>query len=60
MDDYLKPTMRGEFTSDENGKKHFIYGKTRLGVSEHFREDGKTFREILDQIILNKIHESAA
>ena len=57
MDDCLKPTMRGEFTTDEDGKKHFVYGKTRLNVTEHFAENGKTFSEILDEIILKRAQE---
>ena len=63
MEDFLKPVMRGELTTDENGKKHFMYGKTRLNVTEHFAEKGKTFSEILDEIVLaraGKLQESAA
>ncbi|MCM1222427.1 MAG: hypothetical protein NC548_48960 [Lachnospiraceae bacterium] len=58
MDDYLKPVMRGTLTTDENGQKHFVYGKLRLNVTEHFAEKGKTFRELLDEIILEKAHEA--
>ena len=49
--------MRGEFTTDKDGKKHFVYGKTRLNVTEHFAEKGKTFSEILDEIILKRAQE---
>ena len=54
MDDCLKPTMRGELTTGKDGKKHFVYGKTRLNVTEHF---AKTFSEILDEIILKRAQE---
>ena len=54
MDDFLKPTTRGEIIIDEDGKKHFIYGKFRLNVTEHFVENGKTFSEILDEMVLAK------
>lgn len=57
MEDFLKPVMRGELTTDENGKKHFVYGKTRLNITEHFAENGKTFSEILDEIVLNRAQE---
>ena len=51
MDDCLKPTMRGELTTGKDGKKHFVY------VTEHFAEKGKTFSEILDEIILKRAQE---
>lgn len=54
MNDYLKPMTRGELTTDEDGKKHFTYGKLRLNVTEHFVENGKTFSEILDEMVLAK------
>lgn len=54
MDDFLKPTTRGELIIDEDGKKHFIYGKLRLNITEHFVENGKTFSEILDEMVLAK------
>lgn len=58
MDDFLKPTMKGEIIINEDGSKYFIYGKIRLHITEHFRENGKTFRELLDQIILQRIRSS--
>lgn len=54
MDDFLKPVMQGELIIDENGKKHFVCGKTRLNITEHFAENGKTFSEILDEIVLDR------
>lgn len=58
MDDSLdKPTTRGELTIGEDGKIHFTYGKLRLNVTEHFAENGKTFSELLDEIILARAKE---
>lgn len=56
MEDFLHPKMKGELIIDEDGKKHFIFGKTRLNITEHFPEKGKTFSEILDEIILERAH----
>ena len=57
IDDLLKPTMRGTIIIEEDGRKCFIYGKTRLHVTEHFPDKGKTFSEILDEIILQRASE---
>ena len=57
MEDFLKPTLKGEIIIDEDGKKHFIYGKIRLNITEHFPEKGKTLSEILDEIILQRASE---
>lgn len=58
MDDFPKPTMKGEIIINEDGSKYFIYGKTRLHITEHFKEKGKTFREILDEIMLQRVRSS--
>lgn len=58
MDDYLKPEIKGEIITGVDGRKHFTYGKTRLHVTEHFPEKGKTFRELLDELILDRIREA--
>lgn len=55
MDDFLHPKMKGEIIIDEDGKKHFILGKTRLNITEHFAENGKTFSEILDEVVLRRV-----
>lgn len=42
-----------------NGERYFIYGKTRVKVTEHFSESGKTMDELITVLARREIQESA-
>ena len=44
------PEQKG-YSITENGQEYFIFGKTRIKVCEHFAERGKTFEELLYDVI---------
>ena len=41
-----KPAVPTFYVRDEDGTLYFYHGKSRIRVSEHFRQQGKTFGEI--------------
>lgn len=41
-----KPAVPTFYMRDEDGTLYFYHGKSRIRVSEHFRQQGKTFGEI--------------
>lgn len=44
------PEQNG-YSITENGQEYFIFGKNRIKVCEHFAEKGKTFEELICDVI---------
>lgn len=47
-------------TITENGKNYFIFGKTRIKITEHFSANGRTIDELLSDYVQKKIKEKAS
>ena len=45
---------KGYYTEDENGQLYFHYKKTRIKVIKHFPEEGKTYSELIEELILRE------
>lgn len=42
-----------------NGERYFIYGKTRVKITEHFPINGKSIDELITVLAQREIQESA-
>ena len=42
-----------------NGSQYYIIGKNRIKITEHFPVSGKQLDELISELIIHKIKESA-
>lgn len=47
----------GYFHTEEDGTRYFIHGNTKIKVVEHFAAKGKTFREIMIDLLRKKAEQ---
>lgn len=47
----------GYFHTEDDGTRYFIHGNTKIKVVEHFAAKGKTFREIMMDLICKKVEQ---
>lgn len=47
-----KPFETGLTVTDENGSQYFVFGKTRIKISETFAASGKTLCNLMEDVIL--------
>lgn len=47
----------GSITTTDHGIQYFVIGKTRIKITEHFPENGKSIDELIDGLIQQKIRE---
>ena len=45
------------YATDEDGQRYFYIGKTRIKITEHFPEKGKTMGELIEDLILYAARE---
>lgn len=44
----------------DNGEQFFVFGKTRIKITEHFQENGKPLEELIDKLIQYKVREKVS
>lgn len=49
--------LQGQTITDENSERYFIIGNTKIHIVEHFKENGPTLTELLEELILYKARE---
>lgn len=52
--------IRDGMTITENGTLYFVFGNTRIKITEHFSANGRTIDELLSDYIQKKIKEKAS
>ena len=52
-------TLKGQLLRKENGVQYFIWGKSRLKVSEHFATEGRPFGELIADVIRHSADRNA-
>ncbi len=50
----------GETITAPNGEQFYIYGKTRIRITEHFAPHGKKIDELLTRLVQTKIKEKVS
>lgn len=40
------------YTVDEDGREYFCIGKTRIRITEHFPENGRSMGELIEDLVL--------
>lgn len=48
---------KGTTMTDNNGNQYFVMGKTRIKITEHFADNGKSINELVTDLIEAKIKE---
>ena len=49
--------LQGQTITDEDGEQYFIIGNTIIHIVEHFKENGITLEEAIEELILYKARE---
>lgn len=49
--------LQGQTITDEDGEQYFIIGNTKIHIVEHFKENGPTLTELVEELILYKVRE---
>ena len=49
--------LQGQTITAENGEQYFIIGNTKIHIVEHFKENGPTLTEVVEELILHKVRE---
>ena len=44
---------------DENGVEYYCCGNTKIKITEHFAEEGKTMGELLEELIIREAKKTA-
>lgn len=52
-----KSGTTGHFVTEEDGTRYFVHGNTRIKAVEHFAPKGKTFQEIMLELIRKKAEQ---
>lgn len=52
-----KDNREGITLTDANGNQYFIFGKTRIKITEHFADNGRSIDVLLFDLIQAKIKE---
>lgn len=53
-------TVKGQLLKAENGTEYFIYGNSRIKVSEHFAREGKPLKELIEDVIQHTASHTAS
>lgn len=48
---------KGTTVTDNDGNQYFVMGKTRIKITEHFVDNGKSINELVTDLIEAKIKE---
>ena len=51
--------LDGLTITTETGEQYFILGKNRIKITEHFPANGKQLDELIADLIVQKVKESA-
>lgn len=51
---------KGTTITDNNGNQYFVLGRTRIKITEHFADNGKSINELVTDLIEAKIKEKIA
>ena len=46
------------YLTDENGVEYYCCGNTKIKITEHFAEDGKSMGELLEDLIIREAKKS--
>ncbi len=54
--DDREPTLADTaiYITDENGVEYYCCGNTKIKITEHFAEEGKTMGELLEEMIIRE------
>lgn len=52
-----KDRQKGITVTDANGYQYYVLGKTRIKITEHFIDNGKSIDNLLSDLIQAKIKE---
>ena len=47
------------YITDENGVEYYCCGSTKIKITEHFAEEGKTIDELLEEFIIREAKKAA-
>ncbi len=47
------------YLTDENGIEYYCCGNTKIKITEHFAEDGKSMGELLEDLIIREAKKTA-
>ena len=47
------------YLTDENGEEYYCCGNTKIKITEHFAEEGKTMGELLEDLIIREAKKAA-
>ena len=47
------------YLTDENGIEYYCCGNTKIKITEHFAEDGKSMGELLEDLIIREAKKAA-
>ena len=50
----------GKTVTAPSGEQYYIYGKTRIRITEHFAPHGKKIDELLTGLVQNKMREKVS
>ena len=58
--DDREPTLADTaiYIIDENGVEYYCCGNTKIKITEHFAEEGKTMGELLEELIIREAKKS--
>lgn len=51
--------QQGITITDADGNQYFIFGKSRIKITEHFKDNGKSIDDLISDLIQIKIKETA-
>lgn len=51
---------KGTTMTDNDGNQYFVMGRTRIKITEHFADNGKSINELVTDLIEAKIREKIA
>ena len=59
--DDREPTLADTaiYITDENGVEYYCCGNTKIKITEHFAEEGKTMGELLEDLIIREAKKTA-
>ena len=59
--DERNPTLENTsiYMTDEDGIEYYCCGNTKIKITEHFAEEGKTMGELLEDLIIREAKKTA-